>query len=215
MLYECVVNKKRYKKLQTEHASFMSWGEHLDNNKCIFIPFNYPRGNHYVCAMLWESKFIPTKDKEKKPVKKPCYRLRIFNSIQKYAMNDDKRIAKSITAWAHILGLKLEEMPIIDITGTAPIPYGQRENKNLCGIHVAVRAWVVASEQYKHKTRINAPVVDAMRMQAIAWLLKKDPAMCYKVTTLERAFQGSTKTGRKTVINLSDTPDKDDSETTS
>ena len=71
------------------------------------------------------------------------------------------------------------------------------------------------TEQYKHKTRINAPVVDAMRMQAIAWLLKKDPAMCYKVTTLERAFQGSTKTGRKTVINLSDTPDKDDSETTS
>ena len=214
MLYKCFYVFCRYKNLQREHASFMSWGEHLDNKRVIFIPFNYPQGSHYVCAMLWESKCIVRGETEKKP----CYRLRIFNSIQSMAMHHDKLIAKCITAWAHILGLKLEEMPIIDITGTTPIPFEQRENKNLCGIHVAVRAWVIASGQYGHKTRINAVVVDAMRTQAIAWLLKKDPGMCYKVTALERAFNGgSTKTGRKTEINLSkdDTPDKVHSENAS
>ena len=136
--------------------------------------------------------------------------MRIFNSIQSIALKHDKLIAKSITAWAHTLGLKLEDMPIVDITGTTPIPYGQRENKNLCVcvIHVAVGAWVIASGQYKHRIRINAPVVDAMRKQAIAWLLKKDPGMCHKLSALECVFQGSTKVGHKSVINLSDTPDE-------
>ena len=130
------ISTHRYKKMLNENPAFMTWAEYLDDDRVIFIPFNYPKDRHYLCAMLYESAYYPENGKGRTG----CYKLRIFNSIQGMSLEHDKDIAQSLTAWCHTLGLDLDSVPIVDVTAKMPIPFQQRENKNLCAIHVAVRA---------------------------------------------------------------------------
>jgi len=171
---------KKYKEVISKDPDIGNWEEILDNNQALFFAFNFPKDVHYCSAQLWACHYRTAKGK-----KVPCYKLRVFNGIQDIALKHDLRFAKSITSWASIMGVQLDKYPVIDVTGRCVIPYQQRANKNLCFIHVVLRAWILIASTYSAALTINSTVVDKMRKCALVWLLTKDKGLCHKVTNKE------------------------------
>ena len=104
---------QRYKNLLDHNDDFPDWRPYLNDGNTVFATINYPDRVHWVSIQVHLSKFKIAEDSELKE----CYKMRIFNPIQERSVSDDKKIAQSMTAFMHSVGLDLKKIPVVDITG--------------------------------------------------------------------------------------------------
>ena len=102
-----------------------------------------------------------------------------YTTVQKHI-----RLADTIKTLMHLMGVKFNKAT--HVTGIHQQPLKQRASRNLCGIHVFARAWMIATSQTDNKFDYNHFVVDVMHKYVKALALSGDQKLCYPLTQSEK-----------------------------
>ena len=108
-----------------------SWCKHLDQNRVVFLPINFPIGAHWCCAILWR--------------KKKNYFVRVYNSLESYRRYDEElaKVVTQITGYMDVKyrGIKWKYYKPHDNVQ-------QRQFGMRCALHVVSRVWQVCQQEY-------------------------------------------------------------------
>ena len=124
-------NENNIKEYITEYPE-SSWTAHLDAGHIVFVPLNYPKGTHWVCAVLWKNE--------------SGHYIRVYNSMAAYSRHD----LTCANACAHVCAC-MDPKNYGNIKWKFFQPHDeieQRAHNHRCGLHVVARAWQVCMNEH-------------------------------------------------------------------
>jgi len=110
-------------------------------------------------------------------------KIRLYDSYYTH-VEKHNQLANSIKAFVHLMGVKFKSAR--HVTGIHKEPLKQRESRNLCGIHVFARAWMIATNQTDNAYDFNHSVVDEIHKYVKALVLSCNEQICYSLTKTEK-----------------------------
>ena len=111
-------------------------------------------------------------------------KIRLYDSFYGHAEKHE-RLAKTIQVFVYLMGVKFKTAT--HVTGLHQQPLKQRASRNLCGIHVFARAWMIATDQVDDSYDYNHAVVDVIHDYVKVVLCSGDHnRLCYPLTDVEK-----------------------------
>ena len=111
-----------------------SWTGHLDAGRIVFVPLNYPKGEHWCCVVLWKGT--------------SQHYVRVYNSMAKYRKFDKK----AADTCAHVCAFMDPEYKNIKWRFYNPHDQiEQRPRLHRCALHVVSRAWQVCKNEHLNR----------------------------------------------------------------
>ena len=110
-------------------------------------------------------------------------KIRLYDSYYTH-IDKHNQLANCIKTFVYLMGVKFKSAT--HVTGMHKHPLKQRESRNLCGVHVFARAWMIATSQTDNAYDFNYQVVDVLHNYVQGLVFSLSDQICYPVTTTEK-----------------------------
>ena len=110
-------------------------------------------------------------------------KIRLYDSFYEH-VGKHVRLAQTIQVLVYLMGVKFNTAT--HVSGLHQQPLKQRASRNLCGIHVFARAWMIATDQVDDSYDYNHAVVDVIHDYVKVVVLSGDQRLCYPLTNVEK-----------------------------